>query len=79
MLGSSYEDNHVATGFGLHLAIPVLRNKWREDVTVAEGKGILEEAMKILFYRDCRTINRVRRVPLSAQRTGGDSVADCHP
>ena len=60
MLGSSFTDNTVATGFGLHLAQPILRKEWREGLTVAEGKAILEACMKVLFYRDGRTINRVR-------------------
>ena len=60
MLGSSFTDNTVATGFGLHLAQPILRKEWREDLSVAEGKAILESCMKVLFYRDGRTINRVR-------------------
>ena len=63
MLGSSWTDNTVATGFGLHLAQPILRKEWREGLTVVEGRAILETAMKVLFYRDGRTINRVRFSP----------------
>ena len=59
MLGSSFTDNTVATGFGLHLAQPILRKEWKETMTVVEGKALLEECMKVLYYRDGRTINRV--------------------
>lgn len=59
MLGSSFTDNTVATGFGLHLAQPILRKEWTESMTVVEGKKLLEECMKVLYYRDGRTINRV--------------------
>ena len=61
MLGSSFTDNTVATGFGLHLAQPILRKEWTETMTVVEGKKLLEECMKVLYYRDGRTINRVSR------------------
>ena len=66
MLGSSFTDNTVATGFGLHLAQPILRKEWREDLTVEEGKAILETCLKVLFYRDGRTINRVQMTTITA-------------
>lgn len=47
----------------MHLAQPILRKEWREGLTVVEGRAILETAMKVLFYRDGRTINRVRFSP----------------
>ena len=33
MLGVTFEDDHVATGFGNHLARPILRDEWREDLS----------------------------------------------
>ncbi|CAM8964394.1 unnamed protein product [Rhodiola kirilowii] len=41
MIGVHYEDNHVATGFGNHLARPILRAKWHKDLS-------FEEAVKLL-------------------------------
>lgn len=58
LYGSSYIDDILATGYGTYLAIPILRRKWRPDMTYDEAKGLLEECMNVLFYRDCRTINR---------------------
>jgi 20S proteasome subunit beta 7 len=74
MLGSSFTDNTVASGFGLHLAQPILRKEWRDDLTVAEGKAILESCMKVLFYRDGRTINRVQFTTITA--AGGVQIAE---
>ena len=59
LYGSSYEDNVTATGFGQHLAIPLMRNAWKEDLTREEAQAVLEDCMRVLYYRDGRTINKV--------------------
>jgi len=57
MYGSTYEADLLATGYGLHLAIPLLRKHQRNDQTAEEARKLLEECMKVLYYRDCRTLN----------------------
>ena len=52
MIGVHYEDNHVATGFGNHLARPILREEWNENLTFEEGVKLLEKCMRVLLYRD---------------------------
>lgn len=59
--GSAFEDDIMTTGYGTHLALPLLRKQWRADLTHAEAKKLLESCMNVLFYRDCRTINKVSR------------------
>ena len=43
MIGTHFEENHVATGFGNHLAIPILRAEWREDMTFEEAVKLVEK------------------------------------
>ncbi|WZY86802.1 hypothetical protein YC2023_033186 [Brassica napus] len=43
MIGVSFEDNHVATGFGNHLARPILRDEWHADVSFEDGVKLLEK------------------------------------
>lgn len=59
-IGTTYEDNYIATGFGSYLAMPILREKYREDMTEGEARALLEDCMKVLFYRDCRALNRIQ-------------------
>ena len=59
-IGTSYEDDLICTGFGSSLALPILRSKWRKNMTEAEGRELLIECMKVLFYRDCRALNRIQ-------------------
>lgn len=59
LYGTSFTSNVAATGFGMHLAIPLLRKRWREDLTADEAKAILEDCQRVLYYRDGRTLNKV--------------------
>ncbi|KXN71929.1 N-terminal nucleophile aminohydrolase [Conidiobolus coronatus NRRL 28638] len=61
--GSTYKSNTLATGFGAHLAQPILRRRaeGREDeLTEEEAKDIIEECMRVLFYRDARSLNKIQ-------------------
>jgi len=58
-VGSSYQDDTVATGYGAYIARPLLRKAWKPDLSEAEAKKILEDSMRVLFYRDARTINKM--------------------
>ncbi|EEH47881.1 proteasome core particle subunit beta 7 [Paracoccidioides brasiliensis Pb18] len=63
LLGSTYSAPSLATGFGAHLAIPVLRRLFPEDrpleqITEEEAVKALKECLKVLFYRDARSTDR---------------------
>lgn len=60
--GTTYQTTTIATGFGSHLAQPILRKRveGREDeITEEEAIAILEDCMRVLFYRDARSLNKV--------------------
>jgi hypothetical protein len=59
MVGTSFTENHIATGYGAHIAIPLLRKSWRPDLTRDEAKKLLDDCMRVLFYRDARALNKV--------------------
>mmetsp|Transcript_2182 Transcript_2182/g.2954 ORF Transcript_2182/g.2954 Transcript_2182/m.2954 type:complete len:289 (+) Transcript_2182:137-1003(+) len=59
-IGTTYEDSFIATGFGSYLAIPILREKWRPDLDEGEARALLEDCMRVLFYRDCRALNKIQ-------------------
>jgi 20S proteasome subunit beta 7 len=58
MIGTHFEENHVATGFANHLAIPILRAEWREDMTFEEAVKLVEKCLLVLLYRDRSSINK---------------------
>ena len=71
-IGTTIQDNFIATGFGGYLAIPLLREKWRPDLTEGEARALLEDCMKVLFYRDCRASSKIQLAKVEA----GTSTAE---
>jgi 20S proteasome subunit beta 7 len=63
LLGTHYEDDTIATGFGSYLARPLLRKHYENKngkISEDEAKKILEESMRVLWYRDGRAINKMQ-------------------
>jgi 20S proteasome subunit beta 7 len=61
--GTSYESSTIASGYGAYIAQPLLRKavEGKETtLTEKEAKAVLEDCMRVLFYRDARSLNRVR-------------------
>lgn len=60
LYGTTFEDDYIATGYGAHLAIPLLRDRARKDMPLEEAVDLLKHCMRILFYRDCRTTDVIQ-------------------
>lgn len=76
MIGVHYVDQHIATGFGIHLAQPIFRNEWKENMTLEEGKKLIEKALLVLFYRDRSAINKIQ-VPTAHSSTFESEALTC--
>merc|ERR1719473_1731974 len=71
--GTAYEDDVIATGYGSHLALPIMRAKWTPDLDEGEARALLEDCLRVLFYRDCRALDTV---VLSKATAEGTLVSD---
>ncbi|RZC92627.1 hypothetical protein C5167_007550 [Papaver somniferum] len=60
MLGVHFEDDHIATGFGNHLARPILRAEHSNDMSFEDAVKLLEKCMLVLLYRDRSAINKLQ-------------------
>ena len=69
MIGAHYTDAHVATGFGAHLARPLFREKHREDMSEGEARALLEECLRVCYYRDKNSINKFVLATVTAAGT----------
>ncbi|KAJ3296293.1 Proteasome subunit beta type-7 [Borealophlyctis nickersoniae] len=70
--GTTYQSSTVATGYGAYIGQPLLRKavEGREDtLTEEEAAKILEEVMRVLFYRDARAFNRIQLAKVTAEGT----------
>ena len=62
LLGTTFKAPCLATGFGAHLAIPMLRKavpdeKSVENLSKEDAEKLLRDCMKVLFYRDARSVD----------------------
>lgn len=63
LLGTTFSAPALATGFGAHLAIPILRRKFPEEKPIEEiekedAVNAVKDCMKVLFYRDARSSDK---------------------
>ncbi len=63
LLGTTFSAPTLATGFGAHLAQPILRRIIPDEATVdqisqEQAVEAVKECMKVLFYRDARSLDR---------------------
>jgi len=59
-IGTAFQDSLIATGFGTHLALPILRKRWTADMEEGEARALLEDCLRVCFYRDCRSSRRIQ-------------------
>ena len=62
LLGTTFSAPTLATGFGAHLAQPLLRRLVEDEAGVAavtheQAVAAVKECMKVLFYRDARSLD----------------------
>ena len=70
LLGTTYSASTLATGYGAYIAQPLLRKavEGREDtLTEAEAVKIIEDSMKVLYYRDARSLNKYQIAKVTAE------------
>lgn len=64
LLGTTFSSPTLATGFGAHLAQPLLRRLMPDDeesvqnVTQEQAVEAIKACMKVLFYRDARSMDK---------------------
>lgn len=58
LYGSTFTEDICTTGYGAHIAAPLLRQHYRPDMSEADARALLEKAMTVLFYRHCNGFNR---------------------
>jgi len=60
LIGTAYEENFIATGYGAYLGIPIIRERWHPDMEEGEALALMEDCLRVMYYRDCRASNRIQ-------------------
>jgi len=71
--GTNYEDDTIATGYGNMIARPLLRKYFNPGMTFDEAKKLLEDCLRVLFYRDARAHNKIQ---ISTVTQAGTWISD---
>jgi 20S proteasome subunit beta 7 len=51
------------------LAIPLIREKWHADMDEGEARALMEDCLRVMFYRDCRALSRIQIAKATAEGT----------
>lgn len=60
-IGTKWEADCVGSGYGAHIAIPLLRkalDSKNGKLSRAEALAVVEDCLRVNFYRECRAINK---------------------
>eukprot|EP00922_Rhytidocystis_sp_ex-Travisia-forbesii_P037997 GHVS01056577.1.p1 GENE.GHVS01056577.1~~GHVS01056577.1.p1 ORF type:complete len:238 (+),score=15.19 GHVS01056577.1:144-857(+) len=60
MYGTIYEESYIATGMGRYFGLTLLRDQHKPDMSEQEARDLLEQCMRLLFYRDTLASNRIQ-------------------
>ncbi|KAG9316235.1 proteasome endopeptidase complex beta subunit [Chiua virens] len=75
-LGPPYTASTIATGYGAYIAQPLLRKAvegYENVLTEEQARKILEDSMRVLFYRDARSLNKYQFATIT---TAGVKISD---
>jgi len=59
LIGTMYEDDVIATSFGNYVCLPLLR-KAGTNLSKEEAKKVLEDCLRVLFYRNTKSSTRIQ-------------------
>jgi 20S proteasome subunit beta 7 len=59
-IGVAYTDDVMATGYGSYIALPIMRAAQEANplMSEAEARALLIRCLKVMFYRDARSLDR---------------------
>ncbi|KAJ3213711.1 Proteasome subunit beta type-7 [Dinochytrium kinnereticum] len=69
--GTTYHSDSIATGYGAYIAQPLLRKAMEkaggwQNITEAEAIKLMDDAMRVLFYRDARSLDKIQRATVNS-------------
>ncbi|KAH7914905.1 nucleophile aminohydrolase [Hygrophoropsis aurantiaca] len=76
LLGTTYSASTLATGYGSYIAQPLLRKAvegYEDILTEEDARKVLENSMRVLFYRDARSLNKYQIATITS---AGVNISD---
>jgi 20S proteasome subunit beta 7 len=63
MLGNAYESQCIGTGFGTHIALPMMRTVLEKNngvINEQQARDVISKCLTVLYYRDGRAYDKVK-------------------
>ena len=58
--GTKVQGNYFVTGLGNHYCQVLFGNRWRADMSYEEAVALIEDCMKVLFFRDKKASDMIQ-------------------
>jgi len=65
LIGTMYEDDVIATAFAAHVCLPLMR-KAGTDLSKEDAQKVLEDCLRVLFYRNTKSSPRIQVATVTA-------------
>jgi 20S proteasome subunit beta 7 len=74
-VGVAYTDDTMASGYGAHIALPIIRSAYEAnpEMTEEEATKLMNRCLNVMFYRDARTFNRYQ---IAIANANGVSISE---
>ena len=67
LYGTKIEGNFLLTGLASHYCQVLMQNSWRADLTEEEARKIIEDCMRVMFYRDKKATDEIQITKVTRQ------------
>jgi 20S proteasome subunit beta 7 len=74
LYGTKIEGNFLLNGLAQHYCQVLMQNAWREDLTEAEARKVIEDGMAVLFYRDKKASDEIQICKITKE--GGVEIGE---
>ena len=68
LYGTKIEGNFMLTGLAAHYCQVLLQNAWKPDLTEEEARRVIEDCIRVLFYRDKKAADEVQITTITKDR-----------
>lgn len=59
LYGTKIQGNFLLNGLAAHYCQVLLQNAWRPDISREEAVAVIEDCIRVLFYRDKKASDKV--------------------
>ncbi|SBT74790.1 proteasome subunit beta type-4, putative [Plasmodium malariae] len=67
MHGTNFAADYMTTGYARYFALTLLRNQYKDNMTEDEARTLINECLRILYFRDTTASNKIQIVKVTSK------------